>query len=221
MKTMIRIALAATIVALSGPLALAGKATELKPSLAKPGKLVIEEDFAASGLPKSWVPAKGEWQPHDGVMIGKEKKEDQHPAVLTLAQPNHNSIIRFSFKLDGTDGFALSYNSAKGHLFRIQLAAGSITINKDKDKKDPNSKSALLGKAEAKFQQGQWYTMLVEIQGGQVVVQTDNALKLIATNPELDVDKTGYRFVMRKASFALDDVRVWETQPIPREFIGK
>ena len=213
MKTLTRIALAASIIALSGPLALAGKATDLKPSLAKPGTLVIEEDFSASSLPKAWVPAKGEWIPHDGVMIGKEKKEDQHAAVLTLTQPNHNSIIRFSFKLDGTDGFALSYNSAKGHLFRIQVATGGITINKDKDKKDPNSKAAVLGKAEGKFEQGQWYSMLVEIQGGQVAVQTDNGVKLNATNPELDVDKTGYRFVMRNSAFALDDVRVWETQP--------
>ena len=212
MTTSIRIILTTVIVAMSGAFALAGKAADLKPTIAKPGKLVVEEDFAGSALPKAWTTAKGDWQPRDGVMIGKEKKEDQHPAVLILGQNNHNSIIRFSFKLDGTDGFALSFNSAKGHLFRIQVGTGGIEINKDRDKKDPKSRGVVLGKTEGKFEKGQWYTMLVEVQGGTVAVQTDNGVKLSASNPELDVDKTGYRFVMRKAAFALDDVRVWEAQ---------
>ena len=169
MNTSIRTILTTVIVAASGALAFAAKATDLKPTLAKPGKIVVEEDFAGGALPKAWTASKGDWQPREGFLIGKEKKEDQHPAVLTLGQKNHNSIIRFSFKLDGTDGFALSYNHAKGHLFRIQVAAGSITINKDKDKKDANSKGLVLGKAEGKFAQGQWYTMLVEVQGSKVV----------------------------------------------------
>jgi hypothetical protein len=55
--------------------------------------------------------------------------------------------------------------------------------------------------------------MLVEVQGSRIAVQTDNGLKLEAGNPGIDVDKTGYRFVMRGASLALDDVRAWQAQP--------
>ena len=213
MTTSVRIVLTTAIAAASGTLAFAAKATDLKPTLVKPGKLIVEENFAGAALPKTWTVAKGDWQPRDGVMIGREKKEDQHPAVLTLVQKNHNSIIRFSFKLDGTDGFALSFNSAKGHLFRVQVGTGGIEINKDRDKKDPNSKGLVIGKAECKFVQGQWYTMLVEMQGTKVVVRTDNSVEVIAANPELDVEKTGYRFVTRKESLDLDDVTVWEAQP--------
>jgi hypothetical protein len=38
-------------------------------------------------------------------------------------------------------------------------------------------------------------------------------VKLDASNPGIDVDKTGYRFVMRGASLLLDDVKAWEALP--------
>ena len=213
MKNTTRILLTATLASFSGTFAFAGKATEIKPAIAKPGKLIVEQDFTEASLPKNWTIAKGDWQARDGAVVGKEKPEDKHAAVLLLAEKNRNSIIRFSFKLDGTDGFALSFNHSKGHLFRITTGAGGVTINKDKDKKDPNSKGLVLGKAEGKFESGQWYTMLVEVQGTRVAVQTDNGIKVEAANPDIDVDKTGYRFVMRGASLALDDLRVWEARP--------
>jgi hypothetical protein len=208
-----RILIAAITTGLTSATAFAAKSAELKPVLAKPGKATVDESFNADALGKQWSVAKGEWQVRDGSLTGKEKKEDKHPAVLTLAQPNHNSIIRFSFKLDGTEGLSLSFNYAKGHLFRINVAPDGVTVVTDKDKKDPKSKSEQLGKAEGKFDQGQWYTMFVEVQGTKVSVQTDNGVKISASHPSLDVDKTGYRFVMRGASLLLDDVKAWETQP--------
>jgi hypothetical protein len=133
--------------------------------------------------------------------------------VLTLAKPNHNSIIRFSFKLDGTDGLSLSFNHSKGHLFRIGVSASGISANMDKDKKDPKSKAVPLGNAPGKFEQGQWYTMLVEVQGPKVAIQTDNGVRFEASNPGIDTEKTGYRFVMRGASLVLDDVKAWQARP--------
>lgn len=213
MNPTIRTTLTTALIALPCAFAFAAKDADLKPALAKRGKLVVEDAFAAAALPKTWTVAKGDWQVVDGAIVGKEKKEDQHAAVLALGQPNHNSIIRLSFKLDGTKGFALSFDHAKGHLFRVSLAADGITINKDKDKKDPNSKVVALGKCEGKFEKGQWYTMLVEVQGTKVAVQTDNGAKVEGSNPELNVAKTGYRFVMTGESLVLDDVKVWEAQP--------
>jgi len=98
-------------------------------------------------------------------------------------------------------------------LFRILISDGSLQISKDKDKKDPNSKAMLLAKADRSIDKGQWHTMLVEIEGGRVKVQTDHGLTVDASDPSLDVDKTGYRFVTRGASLLLDDVTVWEVAP--------
>jgi hypothetical protein len=189
----------------------AEKAADLKPVSVKAGKVMVEDNFDASALSKSWTVAKGDWQIKDGAVVGIIKKEEQHAAVLMLGVPNRNSIIRFSFKFDGNKGFGLSWNSAKGHLFRIIVDADGIIVSKDKDKKDEKSKSEAMAKAEGKFPAGQWHTMLVEVQGGKVSVQCDNGLKAAVSNSELDVDKTGYRFVTG-ASVQLDDLKVWQAE---------
>src|SRR6185295_8933706 len=147
MKTkVIRIFAILTLVS-SASLCLAAKNADLKPVVAKPGKVLVDESFSDAKLGKNWMPNKGDWQTRDGMVVGKEKKEDNHNGVLLLSQPNHNSIIRFSFKNDGAKAFDLSYNHAKGHLFRVLVEKDGIVVNKDKDKKDPKSKGLNLGKA--------------------------------------------------------------------------
>jgi len=51
----------------------------------------------------TWLDGRSDAHPalvavRDGAVVGREKKEDQHAAVLTLGQKNHDSIIRFSFR---------------------------------------------------------------------------------------------------------------------------
>lgn len=190
----------------------AEKNAPLKPVLAKPGKVVIEETFAGAELGKSWNVAKGDWKPKDGVLVGKEKASDKHAGVLMLAKPNRNSIIQFSLKLDGAKAFDLSFNSASGHLFRVSIDGEGVALNKDKDKKDEKSKAAPLGKASAKFEAGKWFTLLVEVKGDKVSVQTDNGAKIGGSATGLDVDKTGYRFVARGESVSIADLKVWQAE---------
>ena len=203
----------AILLALTGTQCFAGKATDLKPTMTQPGKLIVDESFTGTALGKSWAVAKGDWQVRDGMVVGKEKESDKHAAVLALNHPNRNSIIRFSFKLDGAKLLSLSLNHAKGHLFRVNIDTNGLAVVKDADKKDPQSKPVPLGKAPGKFEAGQWYTVLVEIDGAKVAVQTDNDLKLTGNNPGLDMDKTGYRFVTRGESLLVSDLKVWELQP--------
>jgi len=202
--------LTAIFLTLPTTLCLAGKGADIKPILATPGKATAEEAFSGTELAKTWNVAKGDWQVHDGTLVGKEKKEDNHAAVCGLVVPNHDSIIRFSFKFDGSNNLAVSYNHAKGHLFRVTVSPTAVSVATDADKNDPNSKSVPIGKADAKFENGQWYTMQVEVKGQKVAVQTDNGVKIEGSNPALDVDKTGYRFVTRGESLVLSDVKAWE-----------
>ena len=51
--------------------------------------------------------------------------------------------------------------------------------------------------------------MQVEIKGAKVMVQADNGAKMEFSNPAIDTEKTGYRFVSRKESVLLSDVKVW------------
>jgi hypothetical protein len=204
----------ALIFAPSAALCHADKATDLKPLLNQPGKLVVDEKFAGGALPGSWGGVQGDWQVRDGAVVGKEKASDEHAAVLFLNHPHRDAIVQFSFKLDGAKNFSLSLNHLKGHLFRVAVAEDGLTLSKDKDKKDPKSKVVQLGKAAGKFEAGKWHTLLLETKGGKVSVQADNGAKVEGSHPELDVDKTGYRFVMKGEFLRVADVKVWEAQKV-------
>jgi len=191
----------------------AAKDAELAPVLAKPGKLLKEDAFGAAALSGEWSVAKGEWAVKDGVLIAREKPEDKHAGVCALNLPNRNSIIRFSYRLTGAKALTLSFNHAKGHLFRVSLGADSITLSKDKDKSDAAGKPLQLAKAEAPKNGAEWTTIQVEMLGQKVAVTTDSGLKLEGADTALDVEKTGYRFVISGESAELDGVKIWEHAP--------
>jgi hypothetical protein len=199
--------------ALTSTLAFAAKDTDIKPALTTPGKSLLEAHFKSGALEAPWTVAKGDWVVQDGAVVGKEKAEDNHNAVLFLKLPARDSVIRFSFKLDDAKKFELSYNQAKGHLFRVIVETESLTITKDRDKKDEASVRVPLAQVAAKLPAGEWHTILVEVKGEQVEVQTDDGAKVELKNPDVNVDKTGFRFVMKGAALSLDDVRVWEVSP--------
>lgn len=189
-------------------LCLAEKNAAVKPMLVKPEKVVVDESFSGEGLPAKFIAVKGDWKVEGGVLVGKEKKEDEHAGVLNLQVPNRDSSIQFSFNLEGAQAFHLSLNHAKGHLFRVIITPEAVVISKDKDKEDENSKAEVLGRAKAEFAPGTWHTMLVEMQGDEVVVQTDGGVTVKGSNPALATDKPNYRFIIRGSSVQLDDVKV-------------
>jgi len=212
MKSHLVVLLSAVVALVFAAKGRAEKDADLKTLVCKASKTAVQEKFDGPKLPKGWAINKGDFQVREGTLVGWEKKEDMHAAVLTLQKPFKNAIIRFSFKRDGVTGFNLSFNHPKVHLFRILINDDSLTVSKDKEKKDAASKPLVLGKAEGKFPPGQWQTLQVEIVGDRVAVQCDNGVKVEAKNAGLDVEKTGYRFVMRGSTLVLDDVTVWDVQ---------
>jgi hypothetical protein len=149
MKTSLLRALTVSTLALAVTLsAHAAKDADLKPVSAKPGKVIAEDTFASDKLAETWKLAKGDTAVKDGALTLSFKESDHHPAVLMLGVPNHNSIIKFSFKMeDAAKGFNLSYNSAAGHLFRVLVTGDGFTAVKDVEK-DKSAKKAK-GKAKA------------------------------------------------------------------------
>lgn len=145
-----RSALPAFLVVLSLSLAHAAKDADLKPALATPGKVMAEDAFGTAEVGKAWTANKGSAEIKDGALVETFKEEDHHPAVLTLGVPNHNSIIKFSFKMqDATSGFNLSYNSAGGHLFRVLVSGEGVNVVKDVEK-EKGAKPKGKGKAKPK-----------------------------------------------------------------------
>ncbi len=203
-----KLILATTFVFATPILLFAEKNSPIKAMLGEPGKNPTVESFD-KGLAESMLVVKGEWKVVDGVLVGKELDADMHAAVLSLQRKNRNSLVRFSFKLDGTtSGLHLSLNHEKGHLFRVVVSPSSLSLNLDKDKNDPSSKPLVLDKAQASFVAGKWITLQVEILGDTVVAHTDTGAVVKAQHASLDTDKPNYRFVMKGDSLSIDDVLI-------------
>jgi len=192
----------------------ADQGSHLKPTLRPASdRPVAQDDFSKSELSGKWVVAKGTWTVTNGNLKGVELASDKHPAVLTYRMPHTDSAVRLSFQLVGSKGFMLSYNHPKGHLFRLVVSETQAIVQTDKNKKDPASKSVVIDKKPAVFEQGKWYTVLCETRGDKVVVQFSNGVKLEGSNEALSTEKTGYRLVVKGAGVLFDDFSVLNADP--------
>lgn len=166
---------------------------------------VLKADFASEELPGGWRGVKGEWKVVDGALFGSELAADQHAAVFNIPDPHVNSTLKMKVRLDGAKGFHLSYNHAKGHLFRVAITGSQATLSMDKDKEDPASKAEVLAKAAVKTVPGEWVEISCAVEGTKVKVSVGDAV-LEGTHPNLAKEKTGYRFVVQGQSVAFDEV---------------
>ena len=166
---------------------------------------VLKADFSKEALPEGWQGMKGDWKVVDGALAGAELESDKHAAVFAIPDPHKDSTLRFRFRLDGAKGFHLSYNHAKGHLFRVIVAGGTVSLSMDKDKKDPASKGEVLGKADFTAKPGELVEMTCSVEGTTAKL-TCGDVTLTGTNEGLAKEKVGYRFVVQGASVSFDDV---------------
>lgn len=166
---------------------------------------VLKADFATESLPEGWRGIKGEWKVVDGALTGAELESDKHAAVFAIPDPHKDSSLQFRFRLDGARGFHLSYNHAKGHLFRVVVVGDTVSVTMDKDKKDPASKPVPLGKETFSAKHGEWVAMSCSVEGTTVKVTCGDAT-LTGTHEGLAKEKTGYRFVVQGATAGFDDV---------------
>ncbi|MCB1202845.1 MAG: hypothetical protein KDN18_01190 [Verrucomicrobiae bacterium] len=162
-------------------------------------------DFSKAALPEGWKAVKGEWKVVEGALSGAELASDQHAAVFNIPDPHLNSSFRAKVRFDGAKGFHLSYNHAKGHLFRVTVGNGVATLSMDKDKKDPASKAEMLAKKEFSAASGEWVELSCSVEGNQVRVKLGD-LVLEGTHPGLAKEKTGYRLVVQGETMAFDDI---------------
>jgi hypothetical protein len=190
----------------------AGYAGELKPLMCEQGKLLMSEDFTVGPLSQDWKVAKGKWDVVDGTLKGAELDADHHPAVLDHALKCHNLIAQFSFKFAGGKSMALSFNNTNGHVCRVTITPAGFTVQKDKAGKNTSDQPAKLDAVKYTFTPGEWYTMLVEICGREMLARVDDKNMGFGSNDGVDVDKTSVRFPVAGDSVFIKNLRIWEAQ---------
>lgn len=181
--------------------------------ISKKGESLMEADFASDGPLKSpWTMAKGKWEAKDGALWGAELEADKHAAVLHYNKKVHNLIVEFDYEMQGAKFLHLSFNHAKGHLWRLMITDKEVRLQKDKDKKDPNSKAEVSAKASLISKTGERHHVVVEIVGSQIVARIDDKITLKASNSAFDTQKPNIRFIVRGKSVLLDDVKAWQAE---------
>jgi hypothetical protein len=194
---------------------------DAKPLLTKPGKLLFSEDFkevpherdrANKVRRGEWQSGKGKWEMKDGVLVGAEKPEENHGAMLT--KPGlafHNAAIQVSFRLDGAKRITLDANSqALGRIIAVSISSTELSLSRSIGGGD---KMEVLDKVPLKLEPGTWYVLLLEMHGGDVVASIDGKHAAFGAGERIDVDKTSVQLRVGGESVAFKNLRVWEATP--------
>jgi hypothetical protein len=193
----------------------------LEPMLGTKGKLLLEETFDGDALAQGWTGKTGGLRVADGVLHASMKSADGRLGLFSREQPMQNAVIAIDFRFVGARGINISCNPSPGelakhgHLFSVMITPSMWNITEHNDKSDPNSKSQALASASASFVPNQWYKLMLETKGDQVVARVEGKEPLRASSKDFGVKKPGIEFRVsgRDGEEVLfDNLRVWELE---------
>ncbi len=194
-------------------------AVDLVPTLGKKGKSLLEEKFDSNDVPKGWGKNTGTIAIADGALRLGELASETHAGAFRKAVPLQDFAIQLDFKFDRAKMIHVGFDPApgelnkKGHLYSIVVNPKAYTILEHNDKANPNSKPKTHASKPSEFKDGQWYTLLLENKGEDVVVQIQGKETLKAKAEDFRVKKPGlvFRVSAEDGDGALiDNVQVWE-----------
>jgi hypothetical protein len=149
------------------------------------------------------------------VLTGVELAADHHAASIRADVPFENAILQFDFKLDGSEGFSLSVNEAKGHHSRVGITPDGISLSKDRDKKDARSLTLPLARQNSTFKPGTWYTLIVEYCGNDLLAHVNKQTFVLGSHEQMGSAKASFGFPVRGESASFDNITVWAATPKP------
>jgi hypothetical protein len=202
-------------------IASSGFAADLEPTLGKKGRLLLEEKFESPTLPSGWTKNTGKLSVGDGALHASELASEKHVGAFRKAVPVQNCAVQVDFKFTGATTFHLGFDPApgelkkKGHLFALIITPETWTLTENTDKNDPKSKNTVHARAATPFAQNQWFTLLLEMKGNDVVARIDGKEPLRATAKDFHVKKPGLVFRVGGKDgqeVLLDNVKVWELE---------
>ena len=213
----------------------AADAAMLEPILSKRGDVIFSDSFDG--------PMKPEWQPSmktrfaiaDGTLNGqpataedqakaRDKKHDGKSPAIQLNAPTTDCIAHYAFKIsDKITAQHLVFNdgtsiTGTGHISSLQLHFRTGTsLSKKKNTKKQGDADEVLASDEWKPKPGQWYHVLQEMRGEEVVVQIEGGPTLIAKHPRFATAKTWLSLsTWGGGTVSYDDVQIWKAEPNPQ-----
>lgn len=200
-------------------------AAELKPLLAQPDQVVLQDDFSQAGPfnKAHWGARQGtQWAVADGVLRGKpstaeyQAKRKDHkgyePRISAPVTPSQ-FIAQFSVCFDGGSETAIvPFIEFGHHVCRVRLSKEGTVIVAD-------GESTQVAEAkDFKYEPGKWYHALAEMKGEEFVIQFADGPTLYAkhacfaaANPS---GGNGLGIAGPKdGSVEIDNVTLWSIKP--------
>jgi hypothetical protein len=199
----------------------------LSPVLCEKGALLFEADFNGGVMPGEWKPLHGtQWAVEDGVLVGRgstAEYQKAHPGGHSGKTPSsnlqvasHDMIVQMRFKISGkSTGLHFGFNNGTtkdgtGHCGRVAYSIKGTQLIKDQNTKIEGDESEVLVENDFKLERDKWYTVLLEVKGGEMVAQLSGGPTVRAKHARFDFEKTWVNLPTRGGGeVRYDDVKVW------------
>ncbi|MCX7008299.1 MAG: hypothetical protein NTY53_13810 [Kiritimatiellaeota bacterium] len=191
--------------------ALAG---DVQPLMVQRGASWLDESFSGSLDTNIWKVAIGAWKVESGTLVGTERPEDHHPAVIKTPFTNITAVAQFSFMLKGDARLHFGLNDAGGHNSSIQIRPDAVVMNKNADRKNPRTYAPVLDETGAALAPDVWHTMIVELDGADMLARVDDKLFVCGAHPGINKVKTDLALAVSGAAL-FRNVQLWHATPSP------
>jgi hypothetical protein len=200
----------------------------------KAGLLLLKDDFERKEMGKQWRLRIGSFVIQDGVLVGTQKPEDGHGAVVQAPVAFQDAIIEFSFRIvDGRAfNFVVNDKACKtvhaGHICRVAVSMKGFRLGDDKEgvmrkdifamRRDPKHKkqaeALLVGRSKSlpfKLKANQWYRIRVSMIGDEMRLRLDGRELGSLRSPGIGhPTKSDFGFTVKGKQVEFDEVRLWE-----------
>ena len=201
----------------------------------KAGALLLKDDFERKEMGKQWRLRIGSFVIQDGVLVGTQKPEDGHGAVVQAPVAFKDAIIEFCFRIvDGRSfNFVVNDKACKtvhaGHICRVSVSMKGFRLGDDKEgvmrsdifamRRDPKRRkeadALLVGRSKNipfKLKANQWYRLRVTMIGEEMRLTVDGKeLGLLRSPGIAHPTKSDFGFTVKGKQVEFDEVRVWKT----------
>ncbi len=196
----------------------------------KPGKLLLEENFDSSELPKLFTVGVGDWSIVDGALRGRQLVADKHTAFRKIYLDHKNVIYEYDMKLVG-DGFhQLLINWGLAHIAKCVVRYDSAAVFKIREKGkreqmtklnhdqglDPlkgewDEKTFAMDETGISIEEGKWHHVRIELVDDTLSLTVDGKT---AQGQHVGLSEKKDNFGFQAGGFEsyvfIDNVRVYE-----------
>jgi hypothetical protein len=218
-------------------------AADEQPLLARPGKLLFEDDFSRGEIGPKWKVGMGFFNIENGVLRGAENPADKHGGFAKTRFEFKDVVAEFSFKFDGSTSFNFTMDDSSykashaGHICRVsvyptQIYLGDMKFGAMKNEvyaklHDPNTTPAEKKEVQASIKDksatfkmaidpAAWHQARVEIVGDEMLVSIDGKTAGYLKSEGIGhPSKNLLGFTILGTSTLLDNVKVWEATASP------